>query len=171
MLLFSNSIISFHETTWNEAKTECERDNAILFLPEHFTTPFLTKSLVLRRHSYTSSGVAHLGIFYDNRNRTATQCSTIDESPLPSLLDFNNFHTLCERTFDQYYEKFISSSALSSNDEDREKTEQISCAYVNFSSNSASSISCDQKFYNRLATVICQKSPIVKIRAVAVKNC
>ncbi|CAF4131268.1 unnamed protein product, partial [Rotaria sordida] len=162
--------VSFHETTWNEAKTECERDNAILFLPEHLTTLLLIKSLVLRRHIYTSSGVAHLGIFYDNRNRTIRRCSTINGSSLPSVLDFNNFHTLCEKTFDQHYERFMSSSTLSPNDEGRLKTQQISCAYVSFSSDSTPSISCDQKTCNRPATVICQKSPIVKIRAVAAKR-
>ncbi|CAF3973159.1 unnamed protein product [Rotaria sordida] len=162
--------VSFHETTWNEAKTECERENAILFLPEHLTTLLLIKSLVLRRHSYTSSGVAHLDIFYDNRNRTIRRCSTINGSSLPSVLDFNNFHTLCGKTFDQHYERFMSSSALSPNDEDRLKTQQISCAYVNFSSDSTPSISYDQKTCNRPATVICQKSPTVKIRAVAAKR-
>ncbi|CAF3890725.1 unnamed protein product [Rotaria sp. Silwood1] len=41
--------ILLHETTWNDAKAECERDNAELFLPGESAILFFLKLLFLRR--------------------------------------------------------------------------------------------------------------------------
>ncbi|CAF3506525.1 unnamed protein product [Rotaria sp. Silwood1] len=158
--------VSFHETTWNDAKAECERDNAKLFLPEKWTILSLIKFLFLRRHSYTSSGVAHIDIFADHQNRTRMRYNTTDGSTLTSLLDLNDFHSLCERRFHQRYEGLMLSTNLSTNEKNRSKM----CAYVDFRSDSLPSISCDEISCNRPATVICQKLPIVKTRAVVAKR-
>ncbi|CAF2666053.1 unnamed protein product [Rotaria sp. Silwood2] len=162
--------VSYHETTWNDAKTGCERDNAMLFQPRKLTTLSLIKSLFLRRHSYTSSGIVHIGIFYDNRNRTATRYKTTGGSALPSELDSIDLHSLCKIEFHQHYERLIPSPVLSLNEKNRPKTQQIRCAYVDFRSDYGPLIACNEISCNRLATAICQKSPIVKIRAVAAKR-
>ncbi|CAF4943073.1 unnamed protein product, partial [Rotaria sp. Silwood1] len=162
--------VFFHETTWNDAKAECERDNAKLFSPEKITILPLIKLLLLRRHSYTSSGVVHVDIFYDHRNRTAIGYNTTDESSSTSIYNPYDLHTLCDRTFHQRHQTSIPTLSLLKNEKNPLKTQQTSCVYIDFSSDSPPSILCDQKSCNRPATVICQKLPIVKTRAVVAKR-
>ncbi|CAF3993497.1 unnamed protein product, partial [Rotaria sordida] len=153
--------VLFHETTWNEAKVECERDSATLFLPEKSTIFSLLKLLFLRRHSYTSSGIAHMDIFYDNQNRTTMRNNTISESILISGSYSNDFHSLCERIFHYHDARLMSPSTLSKNEKSQLKIQQTSCAYVDFRSEYGITISCDEISCNRPATVICQKTPII----------
>ncbi|CAF4156401.1 unnamed protein product [Rotaria sp. Silwood2] len=162
--------VDLHETTWQDAKAKCERDNATLFIPERMTTLTLIKSLFLRQYSYTSSGVAHVGAFYDNRNLTIIQYNTTDRSTLPSVSDFNSLYTLCELTFRQRYERLMSSPTISEMEKKQLITQQTGCAYVDFRSDYTLSILCDEIPCNRLASMICQKLPIRKMRAIIAKR-
>ncbi|CAF4124450.1 unnamed protein product, partial [Rotaria sordida] len=158
--------VLFHETTWNEAKVECERDSATLFLPEKSTIFSLLKLLFLRRHSYTSSGIAHIDIFYDNQNRTTMQHNTISGSIVISRSYFDDFHNLCKRTIYQRDARLMSPSTSSKNEKSQVKIQQTSCAYVDFRSEYEIMISCNEISCNRPATVICQKTPIITTHAV-----
>ncbi|CAF2683234.1 unnamed protein product [Rotaria sp. Silwood2] len=162
--------VLFHETTWHDAKAECERDKAALFLPGKFTKISLIKFLFLRQHSYTSSGVVHVDIFYDNRNRTTMRPVTTDRSSLISVPNSDDLHTLCERKFHQIYRDLILSPDVSMKDIDRIETHQTACASIDFRSEYLPSISCNEIPCNRLATVICQKPPITTTRAVVAKR-
>ncbi|CAF1026064.1 unnamed protein product [Rotaria sordida] len=154
--------ISFHESSWNEAKSECERDNAMLFVPEKFITLKIIRSLFLRRHHYASSGFAHIGVIYDNQNRTVIRSNITDESILQIVPDSNSIYDLCEQTFHQHYTKINSSKILSKNDQNRLKDQQIGCAYLDLLSDTTPVIRCDEIPCNRQATVICQRPPILK---------
>ncbi|CAF1354487.1 unnamed protein product [Rotaria sp. Silwood1] len=158
--------VLFHETTWQNAKSECERDNAMLFVPEQMMTLNLIKSLFLRRYSYTSSGVAHIGVIYDNQKLIVIQTNTTDINTLPRILDSSSLYTLCEFTFRQHYARLMSSPNISEIEKNQLKNEQTGCAYVDFRSEYTLSILCDEIPCNRLATVICQKVPIRKKRVI-----
>ncbi|CAF4012693.1 unnamed protein product [Rotaria sp. Silwood2] len=162
--------VDLHETTWQDAKAKCERDNATLFIPERMTTLTLIKSLFLRQYSYTSSGVAHVGAFYDNRNLTIIQYNTTDRSTLPNVSDFNSLYTLCELTFRQRYGRLMSSPTISEMEKKQLITQQTGCAYVDFRSDYTLSILCDEIPCNRLASMICQKLPTRKMRAIIAKR-
>jgi hypothetical protein len=161
--------VSFHETTWNDAKAECERENAILFLPEKFTILSLIKSLLLRHHSYTSSGIVHVGMFYDNQTRIVTQYNRTTESPLTNASYIYDLDNICKKKLTERFEKLMSFPIFSTYGENRSKTRQTKCAYIDFRSKTALSISCNAMSCNRLATVICQKSPIVTTRTIVAK--
>ncbi|CAF1415851.1 unnamed protein product, partial [Rotaria sp. Silwood1] len=162
--------IFFHETTWQDAKSECERNNAMLLIPQQMKTLNLIKFLFLRRRSYTSSGIAHVGVIYDNRTHTVIQYNTTNGNTLPNTPNPNAIHTLCEKTFRTRYETLMSSSTVSKEDKERLKTQQTGCAYVNFRDDFELSISCNEIPCNQLATVICQKSPIRKTRSIVAKR-
>ncbi|CAF3464823.1 unnamed protein product [Rotaria sp. Silwood1] len=160
----------FHETTWHDAKAECEREKATLFLPEQDMMLSLLTILFVRWHSYTSSGVAHVDIFYNNQNRTATRSIITDRISLSSVPNSSDLHTLCESEFRRNYSNFLSSRNVSMKDTDRLKTQQTACGYIDFRSEYSPSISCNAIACNRLATVICQKPPIITTRAVLAKR-
>lgn len=161
--------ISFHETTWNDAKAECERDNAILFLPEKLTKLSSIKSLLLRHHSYQSSGIVHVGMFYDNQTRIVTQYNKTAESILTNASYIYDLDNICKRKVDTRFQEHMSLPILSPYAKDRSKIQQIKCAYINFRSKKELSISCNNMSCNRLATVICQKSPIVTTSTILAK--
>jgi hypothetical protein len=162
--------ISFHEVNWNDAKSECQRDNAMIFVPEKSITLQIIKSLFLHRSSYTASGYAHVGVIYDNQNRTVIQYNTTNNNSLRTVPDSNAVYDLCETTFDEYYRKLMSSKSLSSNQRNQIKNQQIGCAYVDLLSDIVPVIRCDEIPCNRIATVICQKSPILKTAVVIVNR-
>ncbi|CAF2887415.1 unnamed protein product [Rotaria sp. Silwood2] len=162
--------ISFHEINWNDAKSECERDKAMLFVPEKAVTLQIIKALFLRRRSYTSSGFAHVGVMYDNQNRTVIQFNITDENTLRTIPDSNAIYDLCEQTFHQHYTKIISSKSLSTNEQNRLKAQQIGCAYVDLLNDITPVIRCDEIPCNRQATVICQKAPILKTVIIEAKR-
>ncbi|CAF1411640.1 unnamed protein product [Rotaria sordida] len=162
--------VLFHETTWHNAKAECERDKAALFLPGKNTMYSLLKFLLLRQHSYTSSGVVHVDIFYDNQNRTAMKYSTISRSTLKPIRDSYDLDTLCESAFRRSYANFLFSPNLTMKDIDRLKSQQTTCGYIDFRSDYEPSISCDEISCNRSATVICQKSPIITTHTILAKR-
>lgn len=162
--------VDFHETTWLDAKTICERDNAILFLPEKTMIVQMIKELFLRRHSYTSSGVAHIGAYYDHLNRTVIKYNTKNGSMSTIVSDSDALQTLCRKTFVEHYERLLSSPFLSSKEKNELKHQQTGCAYADFRSDKETSISCDEIPCNRLATIICQKMPIRKIHPVIAKK-
>ena len=157
--------VSFHETTWNDAKAQCQRENAILFLPEKLTMLSLIKSLLLLHHSYTSSGIVHVGMFYDNRSRIIT---TNNQNNLTNPSDIYDLDKICKRKVNERFEQFMSLPILSKYEKNRTKT-QIRCAYIDFRSKKELAISCSILSCNRLATVICQKSPNVTTRPLMAK--
>jgi hypothetical protein len=161
--------VSFHETIWNDAKDQCERENAILFLPEKLTILSLIKSLLLRHHSYTSSGIVHVGMFYDNQTRIVTQYNRTTESPLTNASYIYDLDNICKKKVNQRFQEIMSSPILSTYLKNRSKTEQIKCTYIDFQSKKKPSISCSAVPCNRLSTVICQKSPIVTTHTVIAK--
>ncbi|CAF3728420.1 unnamed protein product [Rotaria sp. Silwood1] len=153
--------ISFHETTWQDAKSECERENATLFLPEKLMTLNLIKFLFLRRRSYTSSSFAHIGNIYDNQTHTIMQTNITNNNTLRFLPNLRRIHTSCAMTFNERYTELMSTK-----EKERLKSQQTGCAYVDLRSNYGLSISCDEIPCNRLATVICQRAPVQITHAV-----
>ncbi|CAF3311986.1 unnamed protein product [Rotaria sp. Silwood2] len=162
--------VYFHETTWQDAKAECEHDNAMLFIPGKIMTLEMIKSLFLRRRSYSSSGVAHVGLIYNNQNRTVIQYNIKDETVLGNVSDPDSFYYECETTFRRRYETLLLSLLLSTKEKDKLKSQQVGCGYVDFRSDTRLFISCDEIPCDRLATVICQKLPTRKTRAVIAKR-
>jgi hypothetical protein len=155
--------IFFHETSWKDAKSECENDNAMLFVPEKSITLQIIKYLFLRQSSYTSSGFAHVGVMYDNQNRTVIENNTI-------IPDSNAVYDLCEKTFHERYTAVMSSPRLTINEKNQIKKQQIGCAYIDLLSYTAPIIRCDEIPCNRIATVICQKLPNIKTDVIRAKR-
>jgi hypothetical protein len=155
--------ILFHEISWNNAKTECERDNATLFVPEKSITLQIIKSLFLHQNSYTSSGYAHVGVIYDNQNRTVIQ---YNDNILRTIPDSNTIYDSCEKTFNERYITLMSSI----NERNRLKNQQIGCAYIDLLSYTVPVICCDEIPCNRTATVICQKLPNIKEDVIKAKR-
>ncbi|CAM4808312.1 unnamed protein product [Rotaria magnacalcarata] len=162
--------INVHEITWQEAKSQCERENAALFIPENFEALQLIKLLFLRRQSYTSSGFAHVGVTYDNKNSTIKKYNANNKSSVVTAVEITGPNILCEATFLLHYGQLVSSSILSTKDKERLKNEQIACAYVDVRSEDSDYVSCDDIRCNRSAAVICQKAPITEMRLVVAKS-
>jgi hypothetical protein len=152
--------ISDHEKSWNDAKAECQQENAMVFVPEKSITLHIIKSLFLHRSSYTSSGFAHVGVIYDNQNQTVIQYDTTNGNARRTVPDSNAVYDLCEKTFHERYVAVMSSTSLSINERNKLKTQQIGCAYIDLLTYTVPVIRCDEIPCNRTATVICQKPPI-----------
>jgi hypothetical protein len=163
--------ISFHEVSWNDAKSECQRDNATVFIPEKSVTLQHIKSLFLRQKTYTSSGFAHVGVYYDNSNRTVIQYnSSNNDNNLLTIPDSNAIYDLCEKTFQERYTALMLSSSLTINEKNRLKKQQIGCAFIDLISSTVPTIRCDEIPCNRTATVICQKLPNIKTNIITTKR-
>ncbi|CAF0983844.1 unnamed protein product [Adineta steineri] len=163
--------ISIHEASWNDSKLECQRDNAMLFVPEKSITLQVIKTLFLflHRNSYSSSGFAHVGVIYDNQNRTVIEYNTTNKNSLSFVPDSNLVYDLCEKTFHERY-SILMSSNLSAYERNEIKNKQIGCAYIDLLSNVVPIIRCDEIPCNRTATVICQKLPTLKTDVIFVKR-
>ena len=162
--------ISFHEVTWNETRSECQLDNAIVFVPEKSVTLQYIKSLYLRHQHYAASGLAHVGVYYDNKNRTVIQYNISDGISLLTVPDSNAVYDLCEKTFQERYNVLLSSSSLTDKEKQLLKNQRIGCAYIDLTSNTVPTIRCDEIPCNRTATVICQKLPTIQTSVVKVKR-
>jgi hypothetical protein len=162
--------ISFHEVGWNEAKSECQRDNAMVFIPEKSVTLQYIKSLFLRRRSYSSSGFAHVGVYYDSSNRTVLQQNTSNENTLLTIPDSNAIYDLCEKTFQERYTALMLSTSLTSSEKLSLKKQQIGCAYIDLISSTVPAIRCDEIPCNRTATIICQKPPTILTNIIQAKR-
>ncbi|CAF0884788.1 unnamed protein product [Adineta ricciae] len=162
--------ITFHETTWSEAKSTCEKENAIVFVPETHITLSLVRSLFIRRTNYIASGYAHVGVKYDTQNRTVIESNINNKVVVEVIPDSNAIYDLCEKTFHERYTALMSSTSTSSNEREQMKTKQMGCAYVDLLSDTMPLIRCDEIPCDRIATVICQKLPIVKQNLVKVKR-
>ncbi|CAF1131378.1 unnamed protein product, partial [Rotaria sordida] len=127
--------ISYHEVSWQDALVECRRDKAIVFIPEKSITIQYIKSLVLRRRIYTSSGFAHVGVYYDNSNRTVVQYNISSEDDTLSVPDSNDIYDLCEKTSQERYTALMMSSSLTTGEKTRLNTQQIGCVYSDIMSN------------------------------------
>ena len=154
--------IYYQETDWNAAKAECEKDDAMLFVPEKPISLEIIKSLFLHKSSSRSSGDAHVGVMYDLQNRTTLEYITANEKSIKIIPDSNVIYDLCEKTFHDRYTTLMSSSSLSSQEKTNLKKQQIGCAYIDLLSYTVPVIRCDEIPCNRTATVICQKLPIIK---------
>lgn len=163
--------IIFHEISWNDAKSECEKDNAIVFVPEKSVTLQYIKTLFLRQTTYVSSGSAHVGVYYNNINRTVIQYNIINDDKSSIIIpDSNAIYDLCEKTFQERYTALTLSSSLSVNEKNRLKKQQIGCAYIDLVSANVPTIRCDEIPCNRTATVICQKLPSIKTNIIQAKR-
>ncbi|CAF2084127.1 unnamed protein product, partial [Rotaria magnacalcarata] len=162
--------INVHEITWQEAKSQCERENAALFIPENFKAIQLIKLLFLRRQSYTSSGFAHVGVTYDNKSSTIKKYNTNNKSSVVTAVKIRGPNGLCDTTFRRHYQQLMSSSTLSTKEKERLKNEQTACAYVDVRSEDRGYVLCDDIRCNRLAAVICQKAPITGMRLVVAQR-
>ncbi|CAF3194467.1 unnamed protein product [Rotaria sp. Silwood2] len=125
----------------------------------------MIESLFLRRRSYTSSDAARVGLVYNNQKRTVIKYNTKDGEVLGNLSNLDSFYYECESIFRRRYDTLLSSWYLSTKEKDQLKSQQTGCGYVDFRSEIGLSIACDEIPCDRLATVICQKSPIQKTRA------
>ncbi|CAF4543378.1 unnamed protein product [Rotaria sp. Silwood2] len=162
--------ISYHEVTWKDAQAECRRDKAMVFVPEKSITLQYIKSLFSRRKSYTSSGLAHVGVYYDNSNRTVIQYNISSDKDVLTVPDSNAIYDLCEKTFQERYTALMLSPSLTISEKTRLKTQQIGCAYIDLISNVVPTIRCDEIPCNRTATVICQKLPTIKTSIIQAKR-
>ncbi|CAF1125765.1 unnamed protein product [Rotaria sp. Silwood1] len=162
--------ILYHEVTWKDAQAECRRDKAMVFVPEKSITLQYIKSLFLRRKTYTSSGVAHVGVYYHNINRTVVQYDISSEIDTLVVPDSNAIYDLCEKTFQERYTALMISSSLTTSEKARLKTQQNGCAYIDLMSSVAPAIRCDEIPCNRTATVICQKLPTIKTSIINAKR-
>lgn len=159
-----------HEKSWNDAKAECEDENAMLFVPEKSITLQIVKSLFLHRNAYTSSGFAHVGVMYDNQNLTVIQYNNTNEKTLRFVPDSNAVYDLCENSFHERYNALMSSSSLSISERSKLKTQQIGCAYIDLLSYTVPIIRCDEIPCHRIAAVICQKLPNIKTDVINAKR-
>jgi hypothetical protein len=162
--------IKFHEISWNDAQAECKQENAMIFVPEKSITLHMIKSLFLHQSSYTSSGFAHVGVMYDYRNRTVIQYNTTDGDNGQTIPNSNVVYELCEKTFLDRYTALMSATGLSINERNRLKQQRIGCGYIDLLSYTVPVIRCDEIPCNRTATVICQKSPIIKTTSIIAKR-
>ncbi len=163
--------ILFHEVSWNQAKSECQRDQATIFVPEKSVTLQHIKSLFLRRRSYISSGFAHVGVYYDRINRTVIQYNTSNTNTDVLIIpDSNAIYDLCEKTFQERYTDLMLSSIITINEKTRLKTQQMGCAYIDLVTYNVPTIRCDEIPCNRTATVICQKLPDIKTDQIQIKR-
>lgn len=162
--------LNIHETTWQEAKSQCERENATLFLPENLLRIKLIRSLFSRRQTYTSSGILHVGVIYDNKNRTIKIYNSNNGSGAVTSMWISNLYYICEASFREHYRKLISSSTLSTKEKERLKNEQTACAYTGIQSEDRGLVSCDDIRCNRLATGICQKTPVAQMQVVVAQR-
>ncbi|CAF3363218.1 unnamed protein product [Rotaria sp. Silwood2] len=162
--------ILLHETTWHKAKTECERDNATLFLPKKNKVVSLVKQLFLRRYSYTSSDIAHIDVLYDDQNFTTTQNITSNTSTSKSVFNLDNIYSSCKMSFVENFPILLSLLNRTEKVIDKRKTHQTACGYINFRSYNSQWISCNQESCNRPATIICQKSPTITTHVILAKS-
>lgn len=162
--------VGFHETTWIEAKAECERDNATLFLPQKTTTLEMIKELFLRQRSYSSSGLAHLGIAYDYKKSTVIQYFAGYENEVGNVSGHDSLYNSCENTFLKHYNYSSSSVDPSKMEKDSLRPKSIGCGYADFRSPVDWSIFCDAIRCKILAAIICQKPPILKTTTIVAKR-
>ncbi|CAF4368318.1 unnamed protein product [Rotaria socialis] len=157
--------VNIHEVTWHDAKSECERENTTLFIPEDELTLKSIRSLFLRQRSYTSSSVIHVGVFNDKKDRSGTKYDGVDESSSSNILDSDSTSPSCGKTFRGRYLSAFSSMARN----DRSTSKLTGCGYVDLRPGMELSISCDKLPCEQLAAVVCQKASIPKSRAVVAK--
>ncbi|CAF0718155.1 unnamed protein product [Adineta steineri] len=150
------------EVSWNDAKLKCQLDNATIFVPEKSVALQYVKSLFLRQKTYASSSFAHVGVYYDNLNKTVVQYNTLKEGDALSIPNSNAIYNLCEKTFQERYTAVMSSSALQSNEKNQLKKQQLGCAYMDITPNAVPTIRCDEIPCSLKANVICQKLPTLK---------
>ncbi|CAF1131269.1 unnamed protein product [Rotaria sordida] len=159
-----------HEVSWKDAQAECRRNNAMIFVPEKSITLQYIKSLFLRQRTYISSGFAHVGVYYDNSNRTVMQYNISNDYDGISIPDSNAIYDLCEKTFQERYTALMISSSLTTSEKTRLKSQKIGCAYIDLMSNIVPTIRCDEIPCNRTATVICQKLSTVQTKTIQIQR-
>ncbi|CAM4915857.1 unnamed protein product [Rotaria socialis] len=162
--------VNIHEVTWHDAKSECERENTTLFIPEDELTLKSIRSLFLRQRSYASSNVIHVGVFSDKKNRSGMNYRIMDESSSSNMLDSDPTSPSCGKIFGTYYFSLFSLPPGPIIPRTRLQDRQSGCGYVDIRSETDLSISCDERSCNQLATAVCQKAPIRKSRAVVAKR-
>ena len=162
--------IKVHEVSWNEAKDECENEQATLFVPEKANTLHVIKTLFLHQLTFRPSGFAHVGVMYANENRTVVQYVSNNGQIQRIIPDSNAVYDLCEKTFLERYQALMSRTGLSNSERTRLKTQLIGCAYLDLLSYSVPIIRCDEIPCNRTATVICQKSPRLKTMTITAQR-
>ncbi|CAF1080548.1 unnamed protein product [Adineta ricciae] len=150
--------IDSHETTWNEAKDKCERENASLFVPETKRTMTIMKELLLYHRIYTWSGIVHIGLVYDGRKGTVVRDVDKNVNALEYSTNKRDMYDLCERSGRRIFLGLKSESI------------KFSYGYMDFGHDGEPSISCDEFTDEKVATVICQKAPIGKTASVLVKR-
>ena len=164
--------IYFHEVTWDKAKEQCQNDQATIFIPEKSVTLQHIKSLFLRRKSYASSGLAHVGVYYDRNSSSVIQHNRSTSNNNDSLVipDSNAIYDLCSKTFQERYTALMLSSSVSVSEKVRLRTQQIGCGHIDLSNPNVPAIRCDDIPCNRTATVICQKLPEIKTNQIQIKR-
>ncbi|CAF1490312.1 unnamed protein product, partial [Rotaria sordida] len=161
--------VLLHETTWHEAKAECEREKAKLFLPEKGEISYLVEQLFLHRRSYTSSDIAHIDVFYDNQNLTTTQCKTSSTSSFKPVFNLDAVDRSCKISLFGDYSILFPFPCKIREVIDRSKTHKTACGYIDFQWCDLRRLSCNQESCNRSATVICQKSPTIITHVITAK--
>lgn len=162
--------IAFHEVDWFDAKAECARDQAILFVPEKSVTLQHIRALFLRQTGYTASGFAHVGVFYDPNNRTVLQSNMSNPNGVAAVPDSNAVYDLCEKSFREKNIAVMNSSTLSVSEKLQLRQQKQGCGYIDLVSKTVPEIRCDEIPCSRVATVICQKNPTIKKKTIQAKR-
>lgn len=158
--------VDLHETTWHNAKDECQRENATLVSHTGNMRPNLVKALLSRRYNYKTVSYVHVDLFYDGRNSTDKQNGKNDNNFLSSLGDRLSPDDLCKQgsfllPATGVFSRYTLSARFS-----QEGNQNYRCGFVNIKDGIIKSFGCDAKSCNRSAAVICQKLPIVKKQSV-----
>ncbi|UJR19928.1 hypothetical protein I4U23_023060 [Adineta vaga] len=163
--------VNFHETTWNEAKAECTRDNATLFIPETSATITMIKEVLLSyRRIYVWSGIAHVNVIYDNQKHTVVRYNTKNKNTQSYSYSFPLRADKCESTFRSRFQKLTPHSKSELAKKKTSNSINIGCGSFNFRSEEYSSFSCADIGCEQLAAVICQKLPIEKSAIIQAKR-
>ncbi|CAF2116551.1 unnamed protein product [Rotaria magnacalcarata] len=162
--------LNIHEMTWHDAKSECARENATLFIPEDELTLKMIKFLFLRQRSYTSSSIIHVGVFNDKKDRGGSKYYAIDESSSSNILDSDSTSPSCGKTFRGHYRSTSKLPYSSMTQNGRSKSKQTGCGYVDLRPGMELSISCDKLPCKQLAAVVCQRASIPTDHVVVAKR-
>ncbi|CAF3982260.1 unnamed protein product [Rotaria sordida] len=163
--------VLLHKTTWHEGKAECERDNAILFLPTINGMYHLVTELIPHQHNISSTSIIHTDFSYVNETSYIKWRKSIDENIKTHKPDYEYYHTLCKESYrDSIFNLIELLSNLTMKDIDELEVLTTKCTHIKLGSDFSVASECNEKSCNQSATVICQKLPIITTRPVLAKR-
>ncbi|CAF1153247.1 unnamed protein product [Didymodactylos carnosus] len=157
--------VNLHELSWMDAVTECERDQAQLFVPDKSIQIQLVRSLLRMKNTYTPSGLVHVGVYYDAQQQTVYQYASSENNQKIVVPDSNAIYDVCDKTFRETYQILNKTVSFSRTIGARTMT---GCGYIDYSSSASPTIQCDDILCAKHASFVCQKLP--KIVTMTIQN-